>query len=251
MPNELQKTDLDRFTEQDGYKIFHGNKQEFEALWDEIMVRGESEIELSSVQPLIIEVGANIGISTLYFRRKYPNSKIIAIEPSPTSAVRFRKNVEANNLTDIEFIEAAVGNEETELDLYVDTYEEDPWSWGDSVVPAIWGGEPTPIKVKSVKLSEIIKRQEGEIDLLQIDIEGSELVVLKECRDYLPKVKNILLEYHCTPTNPTNSFGETMAILKKAGFEIGFYEGRIELGESAVNALQKKKKWNVIVKGIH
>ena len=63
----------------------------------------------------------------------------------------------------------------------------------------IWGGwKSKKIKVKSIKLSDFIKKEQiNKIHLLKIDCEGAEYGIIKSLskEDY-KKVKNIILEYH-------------------------------------------------------
>jgi signal transduction histidine kinase len=42
---------------------------------------------------LIVDVGAHVGISTLFFRRRWPVSQIVAVEPSPRLIETLRRNV--------------------------------------------------------------------------------------------------------------------------------------------------------------
>jgi len=49
---------------------------------------------------VIIDIGANIGLFTLYAAREAPEARIISIEPFPDTCQRLRNLVETNRLTD-------------------------------------------------------------------------------------------------------------------------------------------------------
>lgn len=106
---------------------------------------------------------------------------------------------------------------------------------------------PTPIVVKSVRLSSYLDRP---IDLLKLDIEGAEEEVVRECSRRLSAVRNLILEYHGTPkTNPTNRFEEIVKLLKDAGFKLRFFQGG---KERRLRTLWRfGRKWWVLIKGTH
>lgn len=228
--------------------IFHFyNHEEFEALWKEIFEKEDYKIDLGKPDPYILDVGAHIGMATIYFKTLYPKAKILAFEPNPSTAKLLRLNVEANNLKGVTVIEAAVWKEEGEVALYVDTTSASPWTWGDSLVENLWGSKipPTPIKVKSVRLSSYLDQP---VDLLKLDIEGVEEDVVRECLGKLSVVKNLILEYHGTPkTNPHNRFEEIVRILDGAGFKLKFFQG----GKERVFGTLWRfgSEWWVVIKG--
>lgn len=223
------------------------NQEEFEALWKEIFVNEDYKIDLDKPDPYVLDVGAHIGTATIYFKTLYPKAEILAFEPNPNTAKLLRSNIEANNLKDVAVIEAAVWKKEGKIPLYIDTVNENPWTWGDSLVENIWSSKtpPTPIKVKSVRLSSYLGRP---IDLLKLDIEGVEEEVVRECSDKLSVVKNLILEYHGTPkTNSANGFEEIVRILEGVGFKLRFFQGGKERGLRAL--WRFGRKWWVVVKG--
>ena len=58
--------------------------------------------------PVIIEVGANIGQTTMEFIKKIPNAKIYCFEPDPRAASKFRENIPNNE--NVRLFECAVGD---------------------------------------------------------------------------------------------------------------------------------------------
>ena len=65
--------------------------------------------------PFIIDCGANIGLSVIYFKHLYPAARIIAFEPDPQNFAALQHNVQAFALADVTLYQKAVWNAETEL----------------------------------------------------------------------------------------------------------------------------------------
>jgi methylase of polypeptide subunit release factors len=63
-------------------------------------------------QPVILDCGANVGMSILYFKKLYPNAKITAFEASPEIASILHKNLSNNRISDIHVVDKAVWKDE-------------------------------------------------------------------------------------------------------------------------------------------
>ena len=61
-------------------------------LYDEIIEKEIYKFSTDNPAPYIIDGGANIGLSVLYFKRSYPNSRILAFEPDPDIFTVLEKN---------------------------------------------------------------------------------------------------------------------------------------------------------------
>jgi len=140
--------------------------------------------------PIIFDIGANIGLATLYFKFKHPNAKIYAFEPIPETVNILKKNTLVNNLKNVYVNPVAVGKEGELLFSYGGA--------GDTGA-SIQNEKDTKniIKLKSISLSNFIKENNIEhIDLLKIDIEGGEIEVLSDIRDTFDKIDTIIMEWH-------------------------------------------------------
>ena len=140
--------------------------------------------ESSRKDPVIIDVGANIGLSSAYFKKIYPSCKVIAIEADPDIFNLLKKNTSQFNK--IKLLNLAVGDSDGYLDFYSDK------GMGGRTRPF---KNQKPIRVKSIRLSKIIEN-EVKVDLLKIDVEGSELEILKESKELLNRCDKIFIEYH-------------------------------------------------------
>ena len=124
---------------------------------------------------VIVDAGANVGYSVLYFQHKYPNAKIICIEPDPNSFEILREN--CIGLTNVILINAALWSHDCELDL---NFHNDDGSMAGS-----WGIrtqessiQSNNAKTKAYSMSTIISELKlSKIDICKIDIEGAEKAV--------------------------------------------------------------------------
>jgi FkbM family methyltransferase len=139
---------------------------------------------------VIFDCGANIGLTTVYLKSKYPNSKIIAVEPEPSNVEMLRMNTQHLKGVEIEakglwgrdcFLEIEKGNDGMAWSFRVkeiDTFKE-------GAIPAI----SIPKLIEKYNLDKI--------DILKIDIEGSEENVFQEDPgSWISKVNVLIIELH-------------------------------------------------------
>jgi FkbM family methyltransferase len=158
-------------------------------------------------QGTIIDCGANMGVSVLFFALNYPNHRIVAFEPDPFLFDILKENVSTFQLGNVELVKKAVWTEETELDFYTDG------GMGGRVNQRYEA--QTPGKVQTVALVDFLK--EGTIDFLKIDIEGAETDVIFACSNELKNVSNLFFEYH-NVINKEQTLHELLKMLKEQGF---------------------------------
>ena len=149
----------------------------------EIFVDEIYNFNTNNKQPIIFDCGANVGTSCLYFKKKFPNSKIKAFEADPMIADILKSNLFKNKINDVEFINKAVWIDDKGVDFSCEGAD------GGSIF-----AKNDKIKINSVRLKDFL--ESNQIDMLKIDIEGAEHDVLLDCKDFLKNVKNIFVEYH-------------------------------------------------------
>jgi len=135
----------------------------------------------------IIDVGANIGDSSIYFALKGAK-KIIAIEPFPANYELAKKNIELNNLQKIIDIDLAGCSNKSGF-LTVDNKKS---GGGASLTSSITG-----TKIPLFSLENILKQNNLDSAILKMDCEGCEYdSILKTDNEIMRKFSTIIIEYH-------------------------------------------------------
>lgn len=161
------------------------------AAFQTIFIHGEYDFKLPFEPSFIIDCGANIGLTTLYFLSKYPDSSVVSVEPE---AANFRMLAHNTRLfKKVKCIMAAVWIDDSKLKIVDDP---DNSYWGKRVVPTSEVNGDSLIE--TIRIDKILKESGFDfIDVLKIDIEGAELELFS--RDYetwLPKTKVLMIELH-------------------------------------------------------
>jgi FkbM family methyltransferase len=142
---------------------------------------------------IFVDVGANMGLYTLFAARMIgEHGRVLAIEPSTRECGRLLKNVEANSLSNVRLVRSAVSDSRSEVDLLV---AEDEWS-GHNTLGAFAYDTPLARKetVRTEGLDDIVSREGlSRVDIVKLDVEGSELLVLKGAVGILERFRPLLL----------------------------------------------------------
>ncbi|OQB29172.1 MAG: 2-O-methyltransferase NoeI [Bacteroidetes bacterium ADurb.Bin174] len=161
-----------------------------------------------SEKPIIIDCGANMGLSLLYFSLNYPNAKIFAFEPDNTVLPFLEKNIKSFGMKNVQLFKKAVWNNNEILKLYTDG------GMGGSVVNN-YNENQVPIEIEAIRLLDFIG--DLHVDLLKMDIEGSEYGVIKDCESKLNQIDNLFVEYHSF-IDREQKLDEILLLLKNNGF---------------------------------
>ena len=198
------------------------NERESDAILAEVFDQEQYRFKSQRPNPFIIDCGAHIGISILYFKIRYPSARILAFEPDPLNLAILRKNIESNRFIDVIVVERAVANKEGKAILYretTDAYRSNKgirWTWSNSLLARKGFGRLEEFPVRTVCLSGFLDQP---VDFLKIDIEGAEEQVIKEIQHRLNQVRNITIEYHGRNTDrEVNDLYRIIEDLQTAGF---------------------------------
>jgi len=143
---------------------------------------------------LIVDAGANVGYSSIYFLSKYPDCQIVAIEPDPSNFATLQRNL-APYAGRVTLLQAGLWSHRTGLALQHAAYR-DGREWSKQVREC----EPAEAaEMEAIDVATILSDSHSErISLLKMDIEGAEAVVFAApgCRDWLDKVDAMAVELH-------------------------------------------------------
>lgn len=173
------------------YEVWYENTEEFSEIKKEVWTNHAYYID--EIEPKnIVDIGAHIGLTTLYFAQIYSEARIVAYEPDENNFKILEKNIIQNSLQNIEINNLAVGVSSGDLKLQLPIYP-DEWRSGVGIMEGGWRGvlHTKPKIVSAISIREILREK---IDLLKIDIEGMEYEVL-EAAD-LKKIENLIVEAH-------------------------------------------------------
>jgi len=146
----------------------------------------------------IMDGGAYTGLSTAYFAARYPGAKIMAIEPSEDNFALLKRNV--SKLENVYPLNAALWSESGSLVLT------DPGRdyWGLTVQESDTDAGPdqpnsliSPTKVDALSISDLMNDYEVDrLNLLKLDIEGSEKEIFSDAHPWIDRVDAISIELH-------------------------------------------------------
>jgi len=193
------------------HNFYFPDEFSYKYMINEIFVHNCYNFMPNKKNPFIIDCGANIGLSTIWFKTIYPTAKILAFEPS--SAYKYLKKNTAH-LKKIELRKEAVGNRKGKIFLYEEQGKEGSLLTSISLLRFndFKNKKPKQTEVKCIKLSNIIIGKK-QIDLLKLDIEGAEYEVINDLwvNEKLQYIDNMIIEFH----NDSKDFGELNNMLSK------------------------------------
>jgi FkbM family methyltransferase len=169
----------------------------------EIFEDFEYDIVVDYTPEVIIDAGSNIGLSAIYFAEKFPQCKIIAIEPESGNFNLLLKNIE--NYHNIHAVQAALWDKNGMIELL----DIGTGNSGFMTGMTIEEGErimsqASYVKsvkslhyVKSITIEYVMKEYNlKKIDILKIDVEGAEKEIFESCNDWINIPNSVLIEFH-------------------------------------------------------
>ena len=183
--------------------------QSFVWQFKELFVDDSYKFVSAAKKPIVIDCGANIGTSCLYFKTLYPDAKITAFEADRNIYEVCVSNLQKNNITDVDVIHKAVWIDDKGIDFSPDGAD------GGSIQ-----GEGDKNRVPSVRLSTVLM-EFNEIDLLKMDVEGAEYDILEGLKGTKNLPQQLLVEFHHRfPGIGKERTADSIAMLRQLGYKI-------------------------------
>ncbi len=160
-----------------------GPKSDFDVL-NELLVLRVYAAQLGPTAPgSILDLGSHMGASILFWRERFPEARIVGLEPDPVTFPRLYRNV--GSWPGVEPHNVAVAERDGPT-LFSSARQ----GWISSLSG---GGEPVVVEGRSFRglIEEV-----GYVDLLKVDVEGAEWQILDD--HALQRVGAIVGEYHDT-----------------------------------------------------
>lgn len=143
--------------------------------------------ELTGQVSNVVDLGANVGISTLYFAERYRTAKVLAVEPDISSYTCLQRNVKTISAgSRVSADQACVSDKRGTV-----RFSKQGPSWGRSIV------EEGGIEVPSFTIADLLDKHGIEnVDILKMDIEGAEKLAFKSVNEWINRVGWIVVEVH-------------------------------------------------------
>ncbi|MEI8348662.1 MAG: FkbM family methyltransferase [Candidatus Omnitrophota bacterium] len=166
----------------------------------------------------IIDAGAYTGYTCIYFKRMFPQAKIVAVEPESNNYALLLDNIRLNALEDIVALNRGLWVDDAGLEITRELGDGRDWS---AAVKASQARVPI---LRGIAMKEIMYTyQLPYIDILKIDIEGAEWSIFdnhEHLATFLPLVRYLAMEIH----EEVHAKEKICKLLKDFHFEYFFYQ---------------------------
>jgi FkbM family methyltransferase len=154
---------------------------------------GREEYPVFPDDECIMDIGANVGMFSVFAARRAPHSRITALEPVRSTFATLARNVNQSKLEDrISLINAAVASTDRRQRIYLG-----PSSDVASLYPNPSSADQISEWIDARGINTILHDERGPVSLLKMDCEGAEWEILEfaeaEC---FKKVRRLYVEYH-------------------------------------------------------
>lgn len=167
--------------------IFLRKKTTDKATFFQIFLKRQYNIRFPLIPEIVIDAGANIGLFTVMIKNKFPNAKVISVEPDPDNFKLLQKNTAFYD--NVFCLNSGLWSNDTFLNVY------DKFQKGKSAVIVEENSEGI---IKGVSIESLMTKYDiNTIDLLKLDVETSEKQIFSEnFHSWLSRTKIIMIELH-------------------------------------------------------
>jgi FkbM family methyltransferase len=145
---------------------------------------------------VVIDIGAHVGLFSIYLAKRWPALKVFAFEPFPANFRNCAENLQINSVTNVVLSPNAITNDSRLLSMATDPHN----SGGASAVVKTFESNGIVTDLASMTLDEVFLVHEiGRCKLMKIDCEGMEYEILLGAR-VLDKVEYLAGEFHASPS---------------------------------------------------
>jgi len=184
---------------------FHGLEKVNYYTVDEVFMSDFYKFNSENKKPVIIDCGANIGLSVLYFKHTHPEAVIYAFEPDTKNYNYLAENVKSYGWEKSVFIYKQLVSDTAGFE-----YFEELGNAGSKIVSENAQNSNTT-KIEKIRLKDFLTELNCKIDFLKLDIEGSEFDVIPDLKELYPIIQKMYIEFH----SDVNNFPEMYDYIQK------------------------------------
>jgi FkbM family methyltransferase len=188
-----------------GKPFYIADTLSFYSSFREIFQQEIYRFDAASHAPVIVDCGANYGVSVVYFKQIFPDAKVIAVEADPEVFALLEWNVAEHDLADVTLIKKVVAAQAGEVEFHREG--------ADAGRIHFMAGAKEVLRLPTIALDELLTQS---VDFLKIDIEGAETEVLAASRR-LDRARQLMVEYHSFTDSP-QELPRLLNTLSEAGF---------------------------------
>jgi FkbM family methyltransferase len=190
----------------DGQPFQFVDSASFLSSYRQIFLEGVYEFCPGGDPSLIIDCGSNIGLSILYWKKRFPNARVIGFEPDKKIFEVLRRNCKNWELSDVELINKAVWYEEKIQSFWVEGADSGRLTNENNLDQCN--------QIETVRLKDYLN---SRVNFLKVDIEGAETDVLVDCSERLRNVDYLFVEYHSF-IHEQQRLDEILSVLRENNF---------------------------------
>jgi len=172
----------------------------------------------------VVDIGAGIGDFSIYAAYDKPNTTIYAYEPFFDSYELFIKNLQLNNIENVNPFQIAVWS--TDGELILDASSGEPLQITSRKIDGT-SEQGKRDFVQAISLLSILETHAVEkVDLIKMDCEGAEYeVLMKVLPGTFDKIERIIMEYHNLDSD--RNYKRLIPFLEDQGYHVRRYKNAV------------------------
>jgi len=205
-PGEIIQAELPQFS----FPLYLRAGTSDPQVFDEVILHRAYDFALPPDAGFIIDAGANVGVASIFFANRYAKAKLVAIEPASDNVAILHRNVDPYGRIEVK----NAGLWHRVEPLRITNPAMDFWSL------SVDACAPEESDFQGITIPDLL-REYGMpmIDILKIDIEGSERQLLFQGEtDWLRRVKLLIVELHGDLA--AERFTEVVELLDRHGLSL-------------------------------
>jgi FkbM family methyltransferase len=162
-------------------------------IFSEVFEHRFYSFELPQVPRTLLDLGANIGLTALFFAKRYPDAILACVEPMEENLILLKANLELNSVS-AHVVSKAIAVEDGTVPM-----QRAELDYGHKINPRGFEKETAvdTIETPAISVSSLMGELGWErIGLLKVDIEGYEAMLLRANCEWLLKVDALCIECH-------------------------------------------------------